>query len=99
MKPNLSGLPQRALAEVARVLDDGEAQFGRDTWREGRPWTDHSSALLRHTARWLEGEEVDVNSGLHPLAHVAARALMLLQLILTEQGTDDRPKINTGGKL
>jgi len=67
------------LLHVARVLEDGMQQPGRDrlSWRQV-PVEDHVDAFLRHTLRYLDGERVDKDSGLPTMAHVACRALMIL---------------------
>jgi hypothetical protein len=37
----------------------------------------HAAALDRHLTRWRLGEQADADSGAHPLAHVAWRALAI----------------------
>ena len=51
------------------------------------------SATHRHFHSWVEGENIDPESGLHHLAHVAANIFILLDAILTKSLIDDRPKI------
>jgi hypothetical protein len=71
-------MPWRELFAVARVFWKG--------WRQHRSWggwkrhpKDYRVAACRHYNRWDErGEDFDLTSGEHHLAHVAANALILL---------------------
>ena len=77
----LSLVPTGALFEVARVLIDSEPKHPNEHYRTVEPG-DHVAALHRHVRRWIYGEPIDEDSGLHALAHAAARALFALQLEL-----------------
>jgi hypothetical protein len=42
------------------------------------PWYadgSHETAMYRHLRRWQKGEQIDPDSGVHPLVHLAWRAL------------------------
>ena len=44
------------------------------------PWyrdTSHEAAIFSHLNRWKHGEKVDPDSGVHPLVHLAWRALAI----------------------
>lgn len=74
-----------ALDAVERVT--AWAQQGK---HPGPKWasqtTEHQVAkLLGHLSRAMKGETADEDTGEHPYAHVAARALMLLGLIQRKQ--------------
>lgn len=47
---------------------------------------------MRHQAQWLDGIDLDDESSLNHLAHVAANILMLLEYQLSQTGNDDRYK-------
>ena len=71
-----------ALDAVERVT--AWAQRGK---HPGPKWAgqtmEHQTAkLLGHLSRAMKGETADEDTGEHPFAHVAARALMLLGLAL-----------------
>lgn len=91
-KPATELLPPRALLAASAVLGDGSAHQGRGRdWEAGRPMSGDYAALLRHLLRWQAGEDLDASGHSH-LAHVAARALILLDLELRGlPGSDDRP--------
>jgi hypothetical protein len=42
-------------------------------WRDGA----HEPAIFSHLSRWKHGEKVDKDSGVHPLVHLAWRALAI----------------------
>lgn len=71
-----------ALDAVERVT--AWAQTGK---HPGQKWAtqtvEHQAGkLVRHLGSGLVGETVDEDTGEHPFAHVVARALMLLGLVL-----------------
>lgn len=74
-----------ALDAVERVVV--WAQNGK---HRGKKWESQTpehqqGKLLRHLGSGMLGETVDEDTGEHPFAHVAARALMLLGLVLKTQ--------------
>lgn len=81
-RADLTRLPWRALAVVAKVIESGDRKYAAGDWVvaieriDGR--RDLASAL-KHIAEWIEGVEVDEDSGQSPLAHAAARLLFLLE--------------------
>ena len=89
-KPPMSILPWDALKEVSKVMAFGAEKYGRDNWREGMDWTRLSSAMLRHVTSWIEGEDVDDETGLSHLAHAGCCVLFLLSYVIKNNGRDDR---------
>lgn len=80
-------LPTRALRETVLAfmsgIRDGRPAWG---WLRVEDWrSEYYSALLRHLEAWRSGERSDAESGLSPLAHVAANALILLARELGER--------------
>src|SRR5690242_17683606 len=71
--------PETATAHGCLALLDGALKYGRLNWRgtEVRASV-YVAACRRHLAEWLEGQDVDTKSGLHPLAH----ALVCLAILL-----------------
>lgn len=77
---------------VAKVLKHGADKYGPWNWRgESINASNYISAIQRHTLAFLSGEDVDPESGLPHLAHIAATAHILMDA--TEHGrvNDDRP--------
>lgn len=87
-------IPWKALAQIARALDHGAAKYGEKNWRVDPILSmTYVESIARHALEeWATGTDVDKDSGLHPLAHVAAACLIVLDAI--EQGTliDDRDR-------
>lgn len=77
-KPRLDLLPFDALAEVAKVMTFGANKYGDDNWRMVEPASRYESAMLRHYAAHKAGEQVDPETGMSHLAHMATNALFIL---------------------
>jgi len=92
-KANLSRLPPRALAAMARVLEyDGDRHYAEGDWLGGDSRR-HVDAALRHLLELVAGRDFDPSSRELVLAHVATRAAMALELELVnlEDGSDLAP--------
>lgn len=85
-------IPQRALIEVAKVLDFGAKKYTAHNWRLGMDHSRLYDAVLRHVAAHVDGEDLDPESGLPHIAHATCGCLMLLEYILKDIGNDDRYK-------
>lgn len=74
-------LPLGLIKEIVKVYHFGAKKYGPNTWQgldDG--YNRYKAAMLRHLVAFEEGETVDAESGLHPLAHVAWNALAMLYL-------------------
>lgn len=80
-EPALSPVPL-ALIEVEAVLDFGAIKYPNPEVNGARPTWHHLAKACKHLARYLCGERSDPETGLHPLAHCAARVLLALESIL-----------------
>lgn len=78
-KPMMSLLPFDALDEVAKVLTYGAKKYSPDGWRKVEI-DRYKSALIRHLSAYLQGEELDPESNLSHVAHMACNALFLVAL-------------------
>jgi Domain of unknown function (DUF5664) len=83
--------PASATAHGSLPLLDGLLKYGRMNWRgtEVRASV-YVDALLRHAAEWMEGQDVDAKSGLHPLAHALACIAIILDAKAAGTLVDDR---------
>jgi hypothetical protein len=83
--------PVSATAHGSLALLDGLLKYGRMNWRgtEVRASV-YVGALLRHVAEWMEGENVDAKSGLHPLAHALACLAIIVDAQAAGTLVDDR---------
>lgn len=85
-------VPVFALKEVTRVFTYGAIKYAPDNWRKGLPWTGCIASLERHLQAFKGGEDVDSESGLFHMAHLAVNALFLLEYYKTHPELDDRIK-------
>lgn len=76
IKRRFSLLPVKALGLVLDVLTDGASKHGDAGWIDSTD-TDYLDAMMRHLEAWRDGEHMS-SHGFPHLAHVAARALLLL---------------------
>jgi hypothetical protein len=86
----LGALDPAALLEVAKVAGFGGKKYDRFNYAKGYAWSLTYDALLRHLLAFLDGEEVDSESGLPHCAHAAWHCLALLTFSSRGLGTDDR---------
>ena len=89
-KPKMSLVPSAALLEVGKVMTFGCKKYGPHNWKEGMDHSRLIDANLRHLMAYVDGEDIDPESGLSHLAHACANSLMLLESRLKEYGYDDR---------
>lgn len=89
-------IPGVAEAQTARALQHGALKYGEWNWRSiPINATPYIAAARRHLAAWTDGEDVDPESGLSHLAHVAATLAILMDAEAVGTLVDDRPKSGT----
>lgn len=72
-------------------LLDGACKYGRANWRaSGVLASTYYSAIQRHINAWMEGENLDPESGLPHLGHALACLAILADAQMTGMLTDDR---------
>lgn len=82
-------MPATALGCVA--LLDGALKYGRSNWRDaGVRATIYVDALIRHVTAYLEGEDVDPDSGVPHLGHALACLAILVDAEAAGKLIDDR---------
>ena len=101
-KPPLSYLLYwpRALDEIAQVCKVGEKKYARFNYKKGATFSQSADCALRHLKKFLNGEDLDPESGRHHLAHFAWNALRMCDEAMDEGGAealDDRYKKPTTG--
>jgi len=92
-KTPLRLLPRVALEEEAWALELGARKYGEWNWREAdrRPRaTVYGEAVLRHVIAWMDGENLDEESGRSHLAHARAGLGILLDAMARGTMEDDR---------
>lgn len=76
-----SDLPYNALEQVCRVFAYGaEVKYSRDNYKlaPGLPLEGYIQSMWRHLVQYLRGEELDIESNLPHLSHLACNCFMYL---------------------
>jgi len=91
-KPPMEYVPWTPLAAVARVMQAGADKYGRRNWRKDKILAStYVGAITRHALlEWAEGVDKDKDSGEHPLAHVTACCLLVMDAETHGTLIDDR---------
>jgi nucleoside 2-deoxyribosyltransferase len=89
-KPRLDLIPALPLFKTGEVLAFGARKYKPHNWRLGLSWLETFGSLERHLHAWLDGEDVDRESGYHHLAHAMCQLLFLSEFVFRGTGEDDR---------
>jgi hypothetical protein len=73
-KPELTQVPPTFIEGVARVLMFGAQKYSRGNWMRGMSWSSNLDAMKRHIAAIEMGEDLDPDSGLPHIDHLACGA-------------------------
>ena len=87
-------LPVEFLRQTAIVLGVGAKKYGEYNWRtsQGVEANTYIAAILRHITQFVDGEDVDEESGRSHLAHIAATCAVLLDAQQQGKFIDNRYK-------
>jgi hypothetical protein len=76
-----------------KVFDGAVERYGAYNWRDtGVCATTYISAIMRHLDAWRDGEDIDPESGVTHLAHIAASCNILMDAHKCGKLIDDRSK-------
>jgi hypothetical protein len=89
-KPRLDLIPSLPLFKAGEVLAFGARKYKPHNWRLGLSWLETYGSLQRHLAAWLDGEDLDPETGYHHLAHATCQMFFLAEFVFRDTGTDDR---------
>jgi hypothetical protein len=90
-KPPLSRVPWAAVYAMSRVQAYGHKKYKDfDNYRKGMEVTRNLSCALRHIAEYIDGHEIDPESGEPVLAHAMCRIAFVLQNLADGKAIDDR---------
>ena len=91
LKAPLGLVPPHAMEQTAWVHKLGADKYGPWNWREtGVCASTYVNAILRHLNAWRDGEDLDPESGISHLAHVACSANILMDAEYCGKLQDDR---------
>jgi len=79
-KLRMSLVPASLAQSCARALQYGARKYKVGNWRKTPDIESYISAMQRHFDAWREGEEIDSESGLNHLDHMAANLAFLIEL-------------------
>ena len=100
VKVPLGLIPPHAMEQTAWVHKLGADKYGAWNWREtGVCASTYVNAILRHLNAWRDGEDLDPESGISHLAHVACSANILMDAGYCGKLQDDRNKVKSYDKL
>ena len=85
-------IPVSSLEELCKVYTYGVEKYGDRNWEKGLPWLTCFAAIMRHLLSWVQGVDVDRESGCKHLAHVAWWCFALMWYARKGKGVDDRDK-------
>lgn len=91
-KPRLSLIPKEALWSMGKALGYGEKKYGTHNFRNGLGYTRLVDAAMRHLTAWVNGEDLDNESGNSHLDHALASLAMLAFMVENKPELDDRYK-------
>ena len=89
-KPRISLIPKEAIWATARAMSYGEKKYGTHNFRNGISYSRLADACMRHLTVWLEGENIDKESGNSHLDHALASLAMLAFMAEHRKDMDDR---------
>lgn len=83
----------KALEPMVRVLMFGAQKYEPFNWQKGLDKVEVLESLQRHLAAMLDGEQNDVESGLHHIGHLMCNAMFYSYFLNQENGeTRELPK-------
>ena len=89
-KPRMHLLPPKSTFEVAKVLTFGANKYDEQNWRKlDNLQSRYTSGALRHIFAHMDGETLDVESGLSHLAHAICCLLFKLEIELEEMTKEE----------
>ena len=82
------------IEELGKVLTYGANKYAPNNWRfTGMDWSRCIGSLKRHLNEFEKGIDIDPESGLSHLAHIACNVMFLVEYNKTHPELDDRFKL------
>ena len=69
-----------AIRELAEVAEYGASKYSRHNWKRGLKVRSVASSLLRHLAAYIDGEDVDEESGLPHTGAIVWNGMVLAEM-------------------
>lgn len=92
-KPRLSLLlvGRETLEGESRVWEAGAKKYGEGNWLNGGPWMEGLDSLTRHVVAFVNGEDIDPESGRPHVDHIITSAKIVSNNYYNSKDLDDRP--------
>lgn len=85
-------IPIQVLWEVGVAMLEGALKYGRHNYRaEGGRVSTYTDAAKGHVDQFLEGEDIDPDSGVHHISKAIASLVVLRDGLMIGNCVDDRP--------
>ncbi len=89
-KPQHHLLIDEFIDEMIKVREMGSEKYEKWDWLRGLAFSKYQDAIKRHLRAFNSGEDVDEESDLHHMAHIAISAMFLYSFQMLGVGEDDR---------
>lgn len=94
-KPSMALIDSDFLLGLAKVLDFGKEKYAAHNWRGGISFSRLISAAYRHLGAINKGEDLDSESGLPHVYHLACCVMFLSWMMENRKDLDDRWSMQT----
>lgn len=95
-KIRMECLATSVLASEARVLAHGADKYGARNWRKDEILAStYEGAMMRHLFAWINGEDLDPDSGEPHLSHLRACAAVVMDADSFGKLVDDRNRMES----
>lgn len=91
-KPSISLIPKEALWGMATAFTFGCKKYGAHNFKQGITYSRLADACYRHLSAFMDGEDIDADSGNSHLYHALASLAMLTFMHERRPKMDDRYK-------
>jgi hypothetical protein len=89
-KPPITLIPSCAITGMANAFAYGANKYGSDNFRKGIAYRRLADACMRHLLAFIEGEDLDKESGNPHIDHALASLAMLKFMTEHKSDMDDR---------
>lgn len=66
-----------ALEDMVKVLEFGAQKYSANNWKKGLNTDEIAESMMRHLFAYLQGEDIDPESGLPHTGHIMCNAMFL----------------------
>jgi len=85
-------VPPNVITSMALALTEGKLKYGLSNWRRHSiHYSAYYDAVMRHMFSFWNGEDIDVDSGLHHVVKAMATLAVLVDAMHNSKVIDDRP--------